>query len=133
MPNQREFFRLRLSVPFSFAILEAQDPKVPTNQTFTFQTQDLSGGGLRFESALPLEAGDCLQLKLIFPGSATIDVKATVVWCDKVRAPDIELYTGGIRFEGISEEEQDTIVGHLFQAQIEARKKARVINEVDAD
>ncbi|HSR53807.1 MAG TPA: PilZ domain-containing protein [Acidobacteriota bacterium] len=123
--NKREFFRLRLAVPFSFSVTKAQTAEVSRSQTFHYQTQDLSGGGLRFETDLELEAGDELHLRLVLPEANPIEVSARVVWCQSVEAEGQAILVGGLEFVDIDEEEQDRIVGFLFRTQIEARKKRR--------
>ena len=130
MSYDREFFRLKLSVPFSFTVLEAKDPQIARNQTFTYRTQDLSGGGLRFETHLPLVRGDSLQLHLILPTSEPVKVHARVVWSKRSSEEGDEVYKGGLEFVDIDEEEQDRIIGFIFRSQIEARKQG---GELEAD
>ncbi len=122
--NKREFFRLKLSIPFTFSVIESKDSRIATNQVYTHQTQDISGGGLRFETHLALQAGDRLQISLHLPSMMPIKVDAEIVWSQWIQTPEEELNIGGIRFLDIDEEEQDRIIGFLFRAQIEARKKS---------
>lgn len=126
MSYNREFFRLRLSVPFSFTVLEAKNPSIARNRRFADQTKDLSGGGLSFETDLPLVQGDVLHLHLTLPVSEAgpspagpVEVKSQVVWS---RKEDDGTYHGGLVFVDIDAEEQDRIIGFIFRAQIEARK-----------
>ena len=121
--NKREFFRLRLSIPFTFSVIESKDPRIATNQVYAHQTEDLSGGGLRFETHLSLHTGDRLQLSLHLPTMAPVKVDAEIVWSQQIQTPEEELNIGGIKFLDIDDEEQDRIIGFLFRAQIEARKK----------
>lgn len=125
MVNKREFFRLKLAVPFSFSVKKAQAADVSTGRTFHYQTQDLSGGGLRFETDLDLREGDELELRLLIPETKAIEVTARIVWCQRVEAQGESMLVGGMGFVDIDEEEQDRIVGFLFRAQIEARNKRR--------
>ncbi len=113
-----------MSVPFSFSVIESKNPHVPKNQTFTYHTQDISGGGLRFETHLELSSGDLLNLTLMLPGLDPVKVSARVVWCQSIQNSKGEsTFEGGIEFIDIDEEEQDRIIGFMFRAQIEARKK----------
>ncbi|HSR70377.1 MAG TPA: PilZ domain-containing protein [Acidobacteriota bacterium] len=123
--NKREFFRLKLAVPFSFSVMKAQGADVPGSRTFHYQTQDLSGGGLRFETDLELVPRDELRLTLLLPEARPIEVTARVVWCQEVEVEEENMLVGGLEFVDIDQEEQDRIVGFLFKAQIEARHKRR--------
>jgi len=129
--NKREFFRLKLSIPFTFSVIESKNPRVAANQVYTHQTQDLSGGGLRFETHLALHSGDRLQLSLHLPSMAPVKVNAEVVWSERIQTPEEELNIGGIKFLDIEEDEQDRIIGFLFRAQIEAKKKSGESEEVN--
>ena len=122
MSNKREFFRLKLSAPFAFLVIESKNPRIATNQVYSNQTQDLSGGGLRFETHLELQLGDRLQITLHLPSMSPVKVDAEVVWSQPVETPEGEIVIGGLKFLDIDEDEQDRIIGYLFRAQIEARK-----------
>lgn len=125
MLNKREFFRLKLAVPFSFTVLESQDSHIPTQQVFSYQTRDLSGGGLRLETSLALRPGDRLRLKLMMPALEAIRIQGRVVWNRRQRGREDELFWVGVAFDEIGDDEQDRIVGFLFRAQIEERQRSR--------
>ena len=64
--QRRQSPRLAASIPFSFTVIEAEERSLIGEQAET-RTQDISLGGMKFETNLPLKVGDKLALELSLP------------------------------------------------------------------
>ena len=65
IPQRRAAPRVCVQVPLYFSILSAAESELVSEKVFDSQTHDISTGGLRFETSLPLKDEDQLQLKLL--------------------------------------------------------------------
>ena len=88
-------------------------------QFVTLHTRDLSRGGLFVKTAAPLAIGTRVQLSLVMPDGATLDLVAEVthvVTADLAR-PDA-MVGMGLRFEPDAEQRRhiDALVGHAIAA-----------------
>ena len=78
-------------------------------------TQDLSGGGLCFETTtdIQLKVGDKLGLELQLP-RRKVRTQASVCWAKKDNSGATKV---GVQFKDISERAQDWVYGYLFDIQ----------------
>ena len=60
--QRRNAIRINVSMPFSFTIVEAQEAGLAGQKVFNGNTQDISVNGLKFETGLPLQVGDNLEM-----------------------------------------------------------------------
>lgn len=72
--------RSRWSVPFSFSVLSAEDSDINGKTVPYARTQEISLGGMAFESNLPLSRGDQLKVRLtLLPSPHRLKLMAKVI------------------------------------------------------
>ena len=76
--GRRKSFRLRSEIPLSLTVLNAVESQL-SEKVFTSKTQNISEGGLAFETELPLTVGDELQVSLSLTSSQQVSTGAWVV------------------------------------------------------
>jgi len=113
--ERRDFVRMKSHLELKFEIISQEDTKLwkkiePTQAANLF---DLSGVGLSFKYPRALPPGTALVLSLPLEmknASMTVKILGTVVRNDLHENE----YRIGIRFENVSELQQDLIMKHLF-------------------
>ena len=63
--ERRVSSRVRRSIPFLFTVIDAAEPSLMGQQDHHAKTQDISAGGIKFETSLPLQTGDRLGIGLL--------------------------------------------------------------------
>ncbi len=114
--QQRGFFRLDVAVPFSLVVLAAANPSV-TSKTFAFMSQDLSAGGLRFESDAELSLNDRVRVTLHMPPNSDLMSDARIAWKRAASLTSGRTKLFGIEFVRMSERQRDGIFAFLFSIQ----------------
>lgn len=118
--QRRLFYRVNLMVPFSFTrVLDALRPdgNVPAYRGIA---RDLSGGGLRFVSSVPLEVNEHILCKLTLKGTP-MTVEGQVL--------SVEPLAGGreymcrVEMININSRQQEAIIQYVFDRQNEMLKK----------
>jgi hypothetical protein len=103
-----------VEVPFSFSILRAAESELVSETVFDTQTHDISTGGLRFETSLPLKEEDQLQLKLLLSESQELGVTAKVVWSKQVKREGKTMTSVGARFVELPLDEQIKLLQYFI-------------------
>lgn len=111
--QRREFFRLDVSIPFMFRRQEEDEEFIPAH------TVDLSGGGLKFRSEERLEEGETLLVRFEEEQLGELLLELEILRRDK----GDDLYTYAAEFKEILENEQDAVIGYIFDKQRELKKK----------
>ncbi len=105
--QRRQFFRVRVAVPFSFVVVrEDHGPPLAAKA----RTLDLSGGGLRFETHLRLTLDAELELLLHLGRGERLAVDGRVVWGERSRLPGPPRYAYGVEFDGLPKVDRDRVV-----------------------
>jgi hypothetical protein len=103
--QQRQAPRIRVPVPFSFVVTGASEPSLMNQKFHDCKVRDISVGGLRFETQLPLKVGDRLALELQLSSSQRLRAFGSVVRSKKIEYHGKCLNTVGIQFLRLDSEE----------------------------
>ena len=96
--QQRRFCRFSVPIPFSFTVVEAADTTL-NGQEIASETQNISVGGLLFETFLPLKVGDKLALNLqLTPSRAT----NAVGWVVRSQPVQRKAYVGTVIVKSVN-------------------------------
>ena len=90
---------------------------------------NLSASGIAFDADTPLTKGTYIKIELItYPEHDYIPVFARVVQCNQIEDDSLAGYRIAVEFKGISEEDEERIVNHIFKLQAREikREKAEV-------
>ncbi len=115
--------RIYVEIPLSFSILGAAESELVSDTVFDSQTHDISTGGLRFETSLPLKEEDQLQLKILLSESQGIGVTAQVAWSKQVKREGKIMTSVGARFVELHLDEQIKLL-QFFIGEAESEKVA---------
>lgn len=113
--QQRTTSRVRVPIPFSFLVTSATESSLNNQKRHDYKVRDISVGGLRFETQLPLKAGDKLALELQLSSSQRLRAFGSVV-----RSQGIEYYgkclnSVGVQFLQLDPEDQQLLAELLAQ------------------
>lgn len=118
--QRRAHFRVRAKVAGKATV---QRPDSSATR-FAFETQDMSAGGIRFNSPTPLGADDDINLELVLPGEGRIAGRARLARC----APRCNgVHTIGAYFERLPSGVESRIIRFLNQEQIRIRKRVKAL------
>jgi len=106
--------RICVEVSLSFSILSAAESELVSDTVFDSQTHDISTGGLRFETSLPLKEEDQLQLKLLLSESQELGLTAKVAWSKQVKREGKTMISVGARFVELHLDEQIKLLQYLI-------------------
>jgi hypothetical protein len=114
--QRRRFFRTRVAVPFSFLVVHTTDDQgAPLGAKA--RTLDLSGGGLRFESALRLTLDAQLELVLHLGQDLPLLVEGRVVWGERSRLRGPARFSYGVEFVDLPRKDRDRVICFLLARQ----------------
>jgi c-di-GMP-binding flagellar brake protein YcgR len=120
--QRRQFFRVPASL---VAALVVSSPHAATTakEDLRALTQDLSGGGMRVDTVLPLAVGDLVKVTVEIPRGmrkylpAEMSCEARVVRVDAVVRRSRKLFCAGLQFQFATENERDRWVQLTFDLQ----------------
>jgi len=95
--QRRGVSRLTFAVPLSIKVTEAAHTGLASQKVYQAQTRNISPGGVRFDSDLPLRADDVVELQIDLP-SGIIGATGVVVSADKVLRDGTEVNSLGVEF-----------------------------------
>jgi c-di-GMP-binding flagellar brake protein YcgR len=117
--QQREFFRVAVKLPVSCTIVESADHDAIGRQDSAAKSADISAGGMRLSTTLPLQLGDRveLQLKSGLPRVTTPRLYAQVlrVGAGETRARGV--ISVGLKFVYANQREQDSVMLLMYELQ----------------
>ena len=113
--QRRKVYRVHEPVPFSFTIIEATETQIVGEEVLDAEIKDLTVGGLSFETDLPLEAGDKLDMNLRLPPSQVVNAVGSVLRIVKKR-DEKSLNTVPVRFFQLDVGGQNTLLLFLSQS-----------------
>ena len=112
---QRRFsYRLNLAIPFSFIIMEARDTTL-VGHRITGVTNDISVGGLSFETDLPLQMEDKLSIRLNLPETQAVTCIGSVVRVEEIQRDEEYLSLIGVQFLTLQSSHQIGLIDFLAQ------------------
>lgn len=120
--NQRQFFRLPISMEIKFKILRPgeEDLDILFLNSHNGMVIDLSGGGAVIESKVFTEPGTLLKIKLSIPGEHVSPFEAAVIRTDHLPAGG---YKTAVKFTNITDGDVKKILNYLNQILIRQNRK----------
>tara|TARA_Y100000031_G_C8086365_1_gene322085 strand:- start:347 stop:703 length:357 start_codon:yes stop_codon:yes gene_type:complete len=108
MREKRRFIRFDISVKVNYTTL-----KEPKTEKVGI-TKNISAGGLHLSTEEKLETGTKLELKFIIPEALNpAHLKGTVLWSKEADDDKKPVYTSGIEFISIEEDNKNTFLKFL--------------------
>ena len=112
--NQRKFHRVPLSLPFSFTVVGPAKSQTRGQRFDNCQTQDISLGGLGFQTPVSLSVGDRLDIDLQLSPLQQANALGWVVRCESTVYEGKRMNLVGVQFLQ-TEEEQIKLLDCLSQ------------------
>ena len=116
--ERRKHSRLALDIPITFRVVSALSSKVSTQVVFSNTTQNMSVGGLAFETEVPLETGDELQIALDLAWPQELSVSGWIIRSEPIQSGDKCLNSVALEFLGLKTRERNLILELLDEAQV---------------
>ncbi len=113
--QRRTSCRVCLPIPFSFTVIGAADSQLISQKAFKATTQNISAGGLAFETSLPLEVRDQLAVNLHLSSSSNLDTRGWVVRSQPVENRGDDLQSIALMFQQLEAKKQDRLLKFLAQ------------------
>jgi c-di-GMP-binding flagellar brake protein YcgR len=113
--QRRTSCRVCLPIPFSFTVIGAADSQLISQKAFKGTTQNISAGGLAFETSLPLEVRDQLAVNLHLSSSSNLDTRGWVVRSRPVENRGDDLQSIALMFQQLEAKKQDRLLEFLAQ------------------
>ncbi|MFQ5929257.1 MAG: flagellar brake protein [Acidobacteriota bacterium] len=108
----RNCVRVRASIPFSFTVVDAAESGLIGEKVLNTKTQDISTGGLAFQTSLLLKAGDKLEIDLHL-ASQRVSAFGWVVRCEPLGHDPTHINLVAIQFLQLKEKEQMQLLQFL--------------------
>jgi len=113
MVQRRKSCRVCLPIPFSFTVIGAAESQLISKKVLKGTTQNISAGGLVFETSLALKVGDQLALNLHLPSSSNFDTRGWVVRSRPAENRADDLQSIALMFQQREAKEQERLVKFL--------------------
>ncbi len=119
--QRRNFVRLDTRLTVNLTRLD--DKFIPSGETFSATTVDISGGGMMFEGNTLLQMGDVLEAVICLNEHETVRAIGRIVRIMENPPKSRNRYSVGFEFIIIEETERDKIIRFIFNRQRELRRK----------
>ncbi len=83
--QRRKSYRVRVQIPLSGTVIDAGDTELIGAKVVDCKTKNVSVAGLAFDTKLPLQVGDKLELNLELPSSKKLNAVGWVVRSDPAK------------------------------------------------
>ncbi len=113
--QRRASLRLQMEIPLSFALVGGEEGAEPLQG----KTHNLSIGGLRFDSSVPLEVGNQLQITLDLTSSLQVSAGVMVITAEQIESNGDVLTTVGTQFVELALDDQIKVLQFLIDAEEE--------------
>jgi len=95
---------------------------------------NISASGIAFEAETPLNEGTYLKMELVtYPEHQYIPVYAQVVLCKQLQDGNTAGYHIAVEFTGISDEDEERIINHIFKIQAQEIKRGKLVENAEAE
>jgi len=95
---------------------------------------NLSASGVAFEAQTPLSKGIYLKMELVpYPEHHYIPVYAHIVQCNQLQDDSLAGYHIAVEFKGISDEDDERIINHIFKIQAQEIKREKQNQKTNHD
>ena len=112
--QRRKAARVRVPVPFSFTVISAATTELVGETVPDSQSLDISVGGLKFETNLPLAPGDRLEMSLHLTPSQFVNAVGWVVRSEEVERDGKSLKLVAMEFLQLEAAEQNQLLLFLL-------------------
>jgi len=116
--ERRKYSRLAVDIPISFRAVNASSTLVSTKAVYSNQIKNMSVNGLAFETGVPLEMGDELQVNLDVAWPQELVVSGWVVRTEPIEKSEEGLNLVALEFLGLKTREQNLLLEFLDEAQV---------------
>ncbi len=106
---RRKSLRLSSEIPLSFIVSQAKQKELVSEKALDSKIQNISVGGIAFETDLALEVGDELKVNVSLPRLAQVSAEGWVVRSEKVEHDGRCLNSIALEFLGLDPEKQKQI------------------------
>ena len=110
--ERRKSYRVVLSVPFSFTVIDAAEASLTGEKILDATTENLSAGGLAFVTPLALEVGDRLEISLHLPEAGQVSAEGWVVRVES-ESPKEGQNLVALKFVQLKAQEESQLVDFL--------------------
>ena len=136
--QRRRAFRVTVPIPLNFTVIDDAETKLVGEVLTGCATQNISVGGLKFDTELNLKVGDKLDANLILSGSNPVNVVGWVVRSSPVRRNGKPVYSTAFRFLQLSNRDQFDLMQFLSESEYstspsEGSGLAEVDNRIPAE
>ena len=115
--QRRKSYRVRLPIPFSFTVIYAAETQLIDEKVRNSTIQNISVGGLAFETTLPLQREDKLEMHLSLSSSQKVDVVGWVVRSEPVKGNGEDLHSVALMFLQLAGEDLSQLLKFLSEAE----------------
>ncbi len=127
--QRRASLRLQMGLPISYALRGGEKEAEPTQGN----TRDVSIGGLRFNSSVPLEVGNELQITLDLTPSLQVSAGIKVISAEQIESNGEVLTSVGSQFVKLELDDQIKVLQFLIDAEAEEAEKEATTTEEQQD
>ncbi len=113
--QRRKAARARVSIPFSFTVISAAKTELVGETISDCQTQNISLGGMKFETSLPLALGDRLEVGLHLTPSQLVNAVGWVVRSEAIERDEMSLHSVAMELLQLEAAEQNQLLLFLLK------------------
>ncbi len=122
--QRRKSYRVRVQVSLSGTVIDADDSELIGTKVVDCKTKNVSVAGLAFDTKLPLQVGDKLELNLELPSSEKLNAVGWVVRSDPAKQKEYrgtmivrDIYSIAVEFLQPEPKEQSQLL-HFLRSQM---------------
>lgn len=116
--GRRRYSRLSMAVPISFRVIHAGSDVLEKPTVFSDRIRNMSAGGMSFDTALPLEVGDELEIELNLPHHPKVCVAGWIVRSSPTENGQERQQSVALEYLGLGGEEEAQLLKFLDQYQL---------------
>ncbi|MEE8348384.1 MAG: PilZ domain-containing protein [Acidobacteriota bacterium] len=113
--QRRRSFRVSLSIPLDFTVIDASKREIIGETLTDCHTQNISVGGFQFETKICLRVGDKLDVHLFLSQSSQINVVGWVVRSVSFKRSSQTVYLTAFQFLQLTDTDQSDLMAFLSE------------------
>ena len=114
--QRRQSHRVPSHFPFTYSVVDAAHIKLVSGNVHDARSHDVSAGGLRFTTELPIKQGDELEIRLDLAPKGSLVIAARVVVSDRMETDETEVNSVGVEFVRLQPEDRNRLVQAVVDA-----------------
>jgi len=115
--QRRQSYRVRTRIRLACTVIDAAD-RYLVGKEFKCKTNDISVGGLAFETYLPLDEGDRLAVNIHFSSLHQIDVVGWIVRATPIERHGVVINSVAVQFLHCEAEDQNHLLRFLAHGEV---------------